>query len=262
MIFFILLISPIHINAQSPFNIEIPRYSIVYTISPSNSNPPLPANSEIYFDHTTKNYGTNIYTSKNNFSIANRTNKTSISSTILDIIIYTNTNPKFVSNYNITNKWKKSGNYYRYQTLKRTHISNIFFQIITNKNKITTNTSIIFTANKNYTVQSGLWYDHFTDSYITNTGLLQIDHIVSFAEAFRSHTNNWTKKDIKDFFNTNIDSGLLPAYTNENQKKSDNPPSKYLPPNTNFQRIFIDMYVNTKKHYNLKLQIEETNDIS
>ena len=252
----ILLISPIPINVLPPFKIKIPRYSIVYTISPSNSTPSLPAYSEIYFDHQEKKYLTNIYTSKSNFSI---TNKTSLSSTNLNKIIYITTTPKFISNHHIKNTWEKSGNYYRYKTLERTHLSNTFFQILTNNKQIITNTSIIFIANKNNTVKSGLWYDHFTGSYITNTSLLQIDHVVSFADAFRSHTNNWSKKDVKNFFNTNIDSGLLPAYTNENQNKSDNPPSKYLPPNTKFVNIFIDMYVNTKKHYNLKLKIEETN---
>ena len=260
MFFLVLLLSPVYINALSPFNIEIPQYSIVYTISPSNSSPTLPAKSEIYFDHKNKKYLTNIYTSKSNFSITNKTNKTITNSSVLDQITYTTTTPKFVSRHSVKNTWKKSGNYYRYKTLKRTHLSNII--TVTNNKQTITNPSIIFTANKNNTVKSGLWYDHFTDSYITNTSLLQMDHVVSFAEAFRSHTNNWTKKDIKDFFNTNIDSGLLPAYTNENQKKSDNPPSKYLPPNTNFQRIFIDMYVNTKKHFNLKLNSEETNIIN
>ena len=262
MFFLILFISPIPINAQSPFLIEIQRYSIVYTISPSNSTPSLPAYSEIYFDHQEKKHLTNTYTSKNNFSITNKTNKTFISSFIFNQIIYITTAPKFISNHNIKNTWKKSGNYYRYKTLERTHLSNTFFQILTNNKQIITNTSIIFTANKNNTVKSGLWYDHFTDSYITNTSLLQIDHVVSFADAFRSHTNNWSKKNIKDFFNTNINSGLLPIHSNENQKKSDNTPSKYVPPNINFQSIYIDMYVNTKKHYNLKLKIEETNNIA
>lgn len=261
MFFLILLLFPVYINAQSSFNIEIPRYSVVYTISPSNSSPSLPSYSEIYFDHEDKKYLTNIYTSKSNISIANKTNKTSRSSTNIDKIEYITTNPKFVSNYNITNEWKASSKIYRPLTLKRTHLSNII--TVTNNNKTITNPSINFIAkkNSNKTVISGLWYDHFTDSYITNTNLLQMDHVVSVAEAFRSHTN-WTEEQKKDFLNTNIDSGLLPVRSVENQKKSDNPPSKYLPPNTNFQRIFIDMYVNTKKHYNLKLNSEETNIIN
>ncbi len=282
MLSLFLLISPIYIHTQYPFKIKIPRYSIVYTISPSNSTPSLPTHSEIYFDHLKKEYLTNIYTSKSNFSITNYTNKTFICSTNFNPI--TNITTKKITNTHTNNtpinKWKANTKIYRYKTLKRTHLSNSFFQIITSNKQIITNTSIIFTANKNYTVKSGLWYDHFTDryttnlnyshynlqydpythSYSTNTNYLQIDHVVSIAEAFRTHTN-WTKKQKKDFLNINIDSGLLPIRSTENNKKSDNPPSKYLPPNTNFQKIYIDMYVNTKKHYNLKFNSEETNII-
>ena len=259
MFLIILLIFPININSQSLFMIEIPRYSIIYTISPNNSTDYLPAQSEIYFDHQEKNYHTNLYQAMSNYSIIHKTNKTTIKSSILNKIIYTNTNDKYISEKKTKNIWERSGRNYRYQTLKRTHLSNNFFHIITNNKQVITNTSIIFTSNKNKTVQSGLWYDYFTDSYITNPKLLQIDHIVPFAEAFRSHTNHWTKKDIKHFFDTNIESGLLAVRSQQNNKKSDNPPNKYLPPNTKFTNIYINMYINTKKHYNLIINNHETN---
>ena len=86
-----------------------------------------------------------------------------------------NTNPSTSTSYQATdipqafkdkkylNTWKKSGNNYRYQTLKRTHLFNTILNITTNNNKIisnsvyfivtndkmvSTNTSIIFTAIK------------------------------------------------------------------------------------------------------------------
>ncbi|MGL4677401.1 MAG: hypothetical protein ACRCWI_07010 [Brevinema sp.] len=106
-----------------------------------------------------------------------------------------------------------------------------------------------FQTNKNGTAPSGLWYNHFTASYITNPKDLQVDHIVPFKEAFRSQNHLWTKKEIYSFYNSTLLSALLPTYKDENQRKSDS--KEYLPPNPLFQKIYQDMWHYTKKHYQL-----------
>ena len=241
--FLIVLVFPIPSFSEE---IMIPRYSIVYTFTNIN---------EVYFDHKTKEYLTN----HSPLSIKNNTNQTTIHSTMLNQAPEINTNPSTSTSYQATdipqafkdkkylNTWgEPSPRIYRYETLKRTHISNSVFLFR-------------FEKTDYRKVTNGLWYDHFTDTYFTNTKNLQIDHIVPVAEAKRSHTNEWTASEIKEFFNTNINSGLLPVYSKENNKKGAHPPSEYLPPNTNFQAIYIDMYVNTKNHYQLKLNANETN---
>ncbi|MGL5956232.1 MAG: GmrSD restriction endonuclease domain-containing protein, partial [Brevinema sp.] len=106
-----------------------------------------------------------------------------------------------------------------------------------------------FQTNKNGTVIGGLWYDHFTASYITNPKDLQIDHIVPFKEAFRSQQHTWTIEEINEFYNSPLLSALLPVYKDENQRKSDS--KEYLPPNPAFQKIYQDMWIYTKIHYKL-----------
>ena len=231
MFVFLLLFLPVVCFPQD--SIVIPRYSIVYISTNNTSN----SISEIYFDHQKKLYLTNFFQKnhQDNSSILNNTQSTPI--TINSSITYQSTSKKHTSPSQ--KGWKRpSKSNYRLYTLQRSHLSN---------------NSIFFQTNHNGTVLKGLWYDHFTDTYFTNTKQIQIDHIVPFKEAFRSQKTPWTSVQIQQFYSSPLYSALLPVYSSENNKKSDSPPSTYLPPNKKFQAIYIDMWIHTKEFYNLRI---------
>lgn len=232
----------------------IPTYTIVYIFT--NNNVSI---NEVYFNHKDKQYHTNTIISTNNsdnidsLSITNTTNLTKIN--ILNKPTFTNKKGERQSSsskcvYYKPKNYKKKGSSkrpsskkYRYTTLKRTHLPNYH-------TKKSPQQVYPFIADHNNKVTSGLWYDHYTASYYTKTDLIQIEHVVSFAEADDANNNLWSKEDKISFLESSLMSELQPAYTKENRIKGSY--FDYCPPNPLFQPIFSDMRKHTLKYYQLQ----------
>jgi len=80
------------------------------------------------------------------------------------------------------------------------------------------------------TISGGRWFSYYDRVSWTNTGDLDIDHMVSLAEAWDSGARTWSSTVRRDFANDLGDSRSLVAVTDDvNQTKGDQDPGTWLP---------------------------------
>jgi hypothetical protein len=80
------------------------------------------------------------------------------------------------------------------------------------------------------TLSGGRWFSYYDRVSWTNTGDLDIDHLVPLAEAWDSGARTWTSTVRRDFANDLGDYRSLVAVTdNVNQAKGDQDPGSWLP---------------------------------
>ena len=76
----------------------------------------------------------------------------------------------------------------------------------------------------------GKWLSAYDGKTVTNSSLLDIDHVVPLAEAWRSGAWNWTSTQRQDFANELESSRVLIAVTlSTNRSKGDRDPSLWMP---------------------------------
>lgn len=103
-----------------------------------------------------------------------------------------------------------------------------------------------------YANMSGHPYvDPYTGLTLTTPAQIQIDHVVSLGDAWRSGANVWTTEQRKAYAN---DLDVLWAVQGaENERKSDKSPDQWLPPSTEHRCDFERRYVSVKIKYGLTI---------
>lgn len=102
-------------------------------------------------------------------------------------------------------------------------------------------------------VDSGLWYDPYSDESFAAAAALQIEHVIPLAEAHRSGSWAWTQERRRLFSNF-LDSAyhLIPIKGAVNSSKQESDPAKWLPPNLGYHRSYAGNRARIKAHWGLK----------
>lgn len=116
-------------------------------------------------------------------------------------------------------------------------------------------TNIIYrSGTNNCVVQSGLFYDPYTDTnfeFIKSTGgsTIEIDHVVSLSDSWQKGSQQWDAQTRKQFANDPLN--LVATSRSVNRAKSDSDAASWLPPNKQIRCAFIARQVAVKSAYQL-----------
>ena len=108
-------------------------------------------------------------------------------------------------------------------------------------------------------VVSGQWLDPYTGRVFTDPSMLDVDHVVPLKEAYLSGAKNWSRQKKRQYANflKNKDH-LIAVYRGANRSKGAKDPAEWLPPNKDYQKVYIRIWVEIKKEWGLKFDPEET----
>ena len=102
-------------------------------------------------------------------------------------------------------------------------------------------------------VESGRWRDPYTTR--TYTDPLDIDHLVSLANAYRSGASEWDEAGRERY--ANDPGNLLSVEDNANQEKGDKGPKAWKPPNRAFWCSYARRWIAVKFGYSLTVTPQE-----
>ena len=112
-------------------------------------------------------------------------------------------------------------------------------------------------ANRYCTIESGSWYSPYDDRTYTSPHLLDIDHVVPLANAWRSGASKWTDKLRGDFANDIVRPQLLAVSASQNRSKGDQDPSLWKPPNRVYWCEYAKRWIAVKSFYHLTVTAPE-----
>ena len=118
-----------------------------------------------------------------------------------------------------------------------------------------------FYSRKKCRVKSGKWKCFYTNRIFTNPRLLDIDHVVPLAEAYRSGGYLWKGPKKKQFANDLSNKyHLLAVYRRVNRAKRDKDPALWLPDNNKCE--YIKYWRAIKAKYQLSIDEKEKRAIN
>ncbi len=104
-------------------------------------------------------------------------------------------------------------------------------------------------------ITAGKWIDPYTGTTLTDSGDVDIDHIVPLANAWRSGANDWDESRREAYAN---DPGVLLSVDDAaNQTKGDKGPEAWLPPNTAYRCEYGRRWIWIKHKWNLTVNAQE-----
>ncbi|KAL2865059.1 HNH endonuclease family protein [Aspergillus lucknowensis] len=100
-------------------------------------------------------------------------------------------------------------------------------------------------------IESGTWHSEYDGEDWTETGDVDIDHVVPLANAWRSGASEWTTDERQAFANDLDNPQLLAVTDNVNQEKGDAGPEEWLPPLDSYYCTYGKMWTAIKYTYGL-----------
>ena len=113
------------------------------------------------------------------------------------------------------------------------------------------------TTNSSCQAVSGTWESAYDGVTFTDSGSLDIDHVVPLAEAWRSGASTWTTSHREEFANEQYWPQLIAVSASSNRSKGDQDPSTWRPPVASYECRYARMWVRVKHRYDLTLQSTE-----
>lgn len=104
-------------------------------------------------------------------------------------------------------------------------------------------------------VDTGYWYDPYTDQIFLDDDSMDIDHIVPLKEAYDSGAYTWSTEEKKAFANDR--ENLIAVSLSANRSKGDQDPAEWMPANTGFACHYLSAWVYLKTKYALSMDEEE-----
>jgi hypothetical protein len=103
----------------------------------------------------------------------------------------------------------------------------------------------------------GKWFSTYDGKNLTNASLLDVDHLVPLAEAWRSGAWKWTNAQRQAFANDLENSETLIAVTaSTNRSKGDKDPSLWMPAKD--KCAYADSWISIKTKYSLTIDLVES----
>ena len=111
-------------------------------------------------------------------------------------------------------------------------------------------------------IVAGDWYSPYNGKTYSEPGELQVDHVVSLAEAWTSGAYKWTAAKRERFANDLTDSRpLILVAGSQNASKNDSDPAEWMPPNVSYRCTYLSHWVMIKHHWKLTVDLREKNFI-
>lgn len=114
---------------------------------------------------------------------------------------------------------------------------------------------VTYSTTKKCYVSRGLWVDYYTQTLQRNPRLLDIDHVVPLAEAWRSGAAEWSQEQREDFANEPRE--LVVTLSSINQSKSDRRPDSWIPSNPVAKCEYLVRWQEIKDNWGLSIAPEE-----
>jgi hypothetical protein len=103
-------------------------------------------------------------------------------------------------------------------------------------------------------VVSGLWYDPFVGSLVTDADSMDVDHFIPLPEVHRSGGNTWSPQKRRQYANDLTDSSTLIAVSrSSNQSRSDSGPDTWMPINREFRCLYVTTWIQVKRRWGLTI---------
>jgi hypothetical protein len=110
---------------------------------------------------------------------------------------------------------------------------------------------------KECAVLSGRWLSPYEDRWVDSPSMVDIDHIVPLANAWRSGADEWTDERRGDFANDLARPELLAVTVASNRAKGDQDPSLWRPPNRSYWCAYAQSWVAVKHYWKLSVTYGE-----
>ena len=122
--------------------------------------------------------------------------------------------------------------------------------------------NVTYRNGKTCVVEDGQWHDPYTDTELTSSRQIQIDHMVPLKNAYMSGAFAWDYKMRCLYANyMGFRPHLVSAEAHQNMSKGDNGPEGYLPPNESFRCQYIRNWLAIKMIWRLALTPNEAQAI-
>lgn len=102
---------------------------------------------------------------------------------------------------------------------------------------------------------AGRWVSTYDRVTVTDSGALDIDHIVPLKEASRSGTREWTRAQREAF--ANDPANLVAVSATSNRQKSDSDPARWRPPMRGSWCWYATAWIDVKHNYGLTVDVDE-----
>lgn len=106
-------------------------------------------------------------------------------------------------------------------------------------------------------VTGGRWHSPYEDRWLDSPSLVDIDHVVPLANAWRSGAAQWTDQVRGDFANDTVRPELLPVSASVNRAKGDQDPSLWRPKNRDYWCRYAQNWIAVKHHWKLTVTVPE-----
>ena len=121
--------------------------------------------------------------------------------------------------------------------------------------------SVSFRDNSSCTVDSGEWYDPYTDSTFYFASDVDIDHFVPLYDAFYSGAYLWPEYKRIEYSNDLyvFEHHLIAVDKGENRSKGKKPPHEWMPPNSDYHCEYASNWITIKYLWELTVTTQEYN---
>jgi hypothetical protein len=102
-------------------------------------------------------------------------------------------------------------------------------------------------------VLSGRWLSPYENKWFDSPSLMDIDHMVPLANAWRSGADRWTDDKRGDFANDLDNPQLLAVSATTNRAKGDQDPSLWRPANRGYWCEYAQRWIAVKHHWQLSV---------
>lgn len=107
-------------------------------------------------------------------------------------------------------------------------------------------------------VTNGVWFSVYDGVYEYSSSSIDIDHVVSLSEAYRSGAYKWSTVMKQKFANDESDVRSLRAVSkSSNRSKSDKDPALWLPSRVAYTCTYISDWVAIKARWSLSVDVKE-----
>ncbi len=111
-------------------------------------------------------------------------------------------------------------------------------------------------------VVSGEWHDPYTNLNYQRARDIQVDHVVALSNAYKTGAHQWAANKRCLYANyLGNDFHLLPVEGEENERKLDYDPSRYIPPNREYTCQYLKTWLKIKNIWDLRLTFKEASAI-
>lgn len=111
------------------------------------------------------------------------------------------------------------------------------------------------TADEQCHAVTGRWISTYDRVTVTDSGAIDIDHIVPLKEASRSGTREWTRAQREAF--ANDPANLVAVSATSNRQKSDSDPARWRPPMRGSWCWYATAWIDVKHNYGLTIDVDE-----